>query len=332
MLMPKRYLKILILLLVLPCYVWAQLDSSVKNKSGALRQNQTVISGTLSQTALSLNFANDSLKKVADSLAFAWVKKPDPNRVNLFRDSLIKVYQVYDLNFAAWAKKIIKNKNRQGDGMYRKVGDRWVLIVVLCLIIGFVLLKNLFNKEVSMVLNAFFDQRFLSQGPAAGNFFNTWPFFFLYLLFGFTIGMYLFLAQKILHLSSSLSDWSWYIILSLLIILLFALKVLLIRFLGMILQVQKVVKTYVSILFLSYFHIAIFLLPLIFAFSLSQASYASVFLYAGIVFTSLILVYQLVRVSIHILYQYQFSKFYLFIYFCALEVCPILILIKALRF
>ncbi len=324
--MPNLYFKILVLFCVLPLGVCAQLDSLPQmprpvERSYAFNQQ-------LAYTAIQ----TDSLKRKADSLAFLWIKAPDPNRENLFRDSLIKVYQVYNLDFDSWAKKFIKNKNQDGIGKIKKQGERWIFGTVVLLLIGFAVLKSAFNKEIGMIVNAFFDHRFLSQGPAAGSLFNTWPFFFLYLLFGFTIGMYLFLAGEFFHLSYPLSDWSWYIVLSILTILLFALKIFLLRFLGMLLQVQKAVKTYISILFLSYFQAAILFLPLIFAFSLSQAAYAGVFLYAGIVFTVLILLYQLVRVSIHILSHYQFSKFYLFIYFCALEICPILILIKALRF
>lgn len=324
--MPKLYLNILFL--IMPLGLWAQGDSVSPNANRGLSINQN----PESQLRLQQKNQQDSLKKVADSLTFLWVGIPDSNRKNQFRDSLIKEYQVYNLDFAAWAKKFIKNKNHEGEGKPRKQGQRWVLLTILLLILGFSVLKSAFNKEIAMIMNAFFDHRFLSQGPAAGNFFNTWLFFFLYLLFGFTLGMYLFLAGKFFHLTYPLSDLSWYFALSLMVILLFTVKIYALRFLGFLLQAEKAVKTYTSILFLSYFHAAILFLPLILAFSLSQAKYAGVFLYAGMLITALILLYQLVRVSIHILSHYQFSKFYLFIYFCALEICPILILIKALRF
>jgi hypothetical protein len=154
----------------------------------------------------------------------------------------------------------------------------------------------------------------------------------LFVLFGFTIGMYLYLIGSYLQLSYTLSGVEWYVILSLLIMGLLILKVYVLRFLGYVLLVQKAVRVYTSILFLSYFHAALLFLPLIVAFSLSSSAHAVLFIYAGMAIALFITVFQAIRGAIHVLSHYQFSKLYLFIYFCALEICPLLVLIKVLRF
>ena len=113
---------------------------------------------------------------------------------------------------------------------------------------------------------------------------------------------------------------------------LLVLNVYVLRFLGYLLVVQKAVRVYTSILFLSYFHAALLFLPLIVAFSLSASAHAVLFIYAGMAIVLFITVFQAIRGAIHVLSHYQFPKFYLFIYFCALEICPMLVLIKVLRF
>ena len=311
------------MLLLLPLGLWAQTDSVVQARVPKLADSVGLVQ----------NVANsDSLKRVSDSLAVMYIKYPDPNRKNRFIDSLMQLYQVKNLDFIAWAKQFGRPINHDGEGKLRKHGQSWVLVVILCLVLGFAVLRIAYRNDINMLMNAFFDHRFLAQQTSAGGFFTSWPFMLLFVLFGFTIGMYLYLIGSYLQLSYAFSGVEWYVILSLLIMGLLILKVYVLRFLGFVLMVQKAVRVYTSILFLSYFHAALLFLPLIVAFSLSSSAYAVLFIYAGMAIALFITVFQAIRGAIHVLSHYQFSKLYLFIYFCALEICPMLVLIKVLRF
>ena len=311
------------MLLLLPLGLWAQTDSVVQARVPKLADSVGRVQ----------NVANsDSLKRVSDSLAVMYIKYPDPNRKNRFIDSLMKLYQVKNLDFIAWAKQFGRPINHDGEGKLRKHGQSWVLVVILCLVLGFAVLRIAYRNDINMLMNAFFDHRFLAQQTSAGGFFTSWPFMLLFVLFGFTIGMYLYLIGSYLQLSYAFSGVEWYVILSLLIMGLLILKVYVLRFLGFVLMVQKAVRVYTSILFLSYFHAALLFLPLIVAFSLSSSAYAVLFIYAGMAIALFITVFQVIRGAIHVLSHYPFSKLYLFIYFCALEICPMLVLIKVLRF
>ena len=309
--------------MLLPLGLWAQTDSVV----------QALVPKLADSVGRVQNVANsDSLKRVSDSLAVMYIKYPDPNRKNRFIDSLMKLYQVKNLDFIAWEKQFGRPINHDGEGKLRKHGQSWVLVVILCLVLGFAVLRIAYRNDINMLMNAFFDHRFLVQQTSAGGFFTSWPFMLLFVLFGFTIGMYLYLIGSYLQLSYAFSGVQWYVILSLLIMGLLILKVYVLRFLGFVLMVQKAVRVYTSILFLSYFHAALLFLPLIVAFSLSSSAYAVLFIYAGLAIALFITVFQAIRGAIHVLSHYPFSKLYLFIYFCALEICPMLVLIKVLRF
>ena len=311
------------MLLLLPLGLWAQTDSVVQARVPKLADSVGRVQ----------NVANsDSLNRVSDSLAEMYIKYPDPTRKNRFIDSLMQLYQVKNLDFIAWAKQFGRPINHDGEGKLRKHGQSWVLVVILCLVLGFAVLRIAYRNDINMLMNAFFDHRFLAQQTSAGGFFTSWPFMLLFVLFGFTIGMYLYLIGSYLQLSYAFSGVEWYVILSLLIMGLLILKVYVLRFLGFVLMVQKAVRVYTSILFLSYFHAALLFLPLIVAFSLSSSAYAVLFIYAGMAIALFITVFQAIRGAIHVLSHYPFSKLYLFIYFCALEICPMLVLIKVLRF
>src|SRR5690606_2246192 len=79
----------------------------------------------------------DSVKQVQDSLSMVWVGAPDPNRPNRFADSLIALYKVENLDFAAWASKMPKKVSRYDEGRARPQGEVWVIVVVLFLVLFF---------------------------------------------------------------------------------------------------------------------------------------------------------------------------------------------------
>jgi hypothetical protein len=280
----------------------------------------------------SIQHYKDSVKAVGDSLSMVWLKPPDKSRPNKFIDSLVELYKVKNLDFAAWARKFPKKVERYDTGKPRAKGELWVVGFVFVLLFFFALLKNAFSKELFAIIQAFYSNRVLGQINKEEKFFNSWPFIFLYLLFGFTIGMFLYQCGKYFQLSYNYSGFGWFLRLSVIVIVLFTIKILILRILGFLLDAVKIVKEYVSILILSYFNAALVFLPIVIAFCLTPARFAPVYIYISLVLIAAIFFFQFLRAATNILSGYRFPKIYLIFYLCALEICPLLILIKALRF
>lgn len=274
----------------------------------------------------------DSVKRVGDSISMTFIKRPDPNRPNRFQDSLLKLYSVKDLDFKGWEQKFAKAKQKYDAGNPRKKGELWVIGFVLITLILFAILRNMFFNELSAIVHAFFSNRVLGQINKEEKFFNSWPFVFLYLLFGFTIGMFLYQCGRYFQLTYSYSGLSWFLRLSVIVIGIFTLKIVLLRFLGFLFDAVKLVREYISILFLSYFNAALLFLPIVIGFSLTPARFAPYYIYLSFALLILMIAFQFVRAVSNILSAYRFPKLYLILYLCALEICPILVLIKALRF
>jgi hypothetical protein len=128
---------VLFILLLLPLGFWAQTDSVVQARVPKLADS----------VLRTQNVAkSDSLKRVSDSLAVMYIKYPDPNRKNRFIDSLMQLYQVKNLDFIGWAKKFGRPINHEGEGKLRKHGQTWVLVIILCLVLGFAVLRIAFRK------------------------------------------------------------------------------------------------------------------------------------------------------------------------------------------
>ncbi|WP_051189382.1 DUF4271 domain-containing protein [Daejeonella oryzae] len=311
-------------------------------QTSAIAQRDTASSDSIKQASVSTPESDnligkpyqkiDSLKNNADSLSMLWIKAPDPNRPNQFLDSLIDLYTVEKFNFQAWAKKFPKKYKVENEGKLRNTGKTWVILVIIALILFFAILKNAFSKELSSIIQSFYSNRALGQINKEDMLFNSWPFLFLYLLFGLSIGMFLYLSGEHYQIKYAFTGFEWFLILSATIIGAFTLKILVLRILGFLFGVQKIVSEYITILYLSYFNAALIFLPLLLAYSLTPSRFSEVYSYIAIIIIGLIFTFQFIRAGANILTNYRFSKTYLIIYLCALEVCPILILIKALRF
>ncbi|RYD70373.1 MAG: DUF4271 domain-containing protein, partial [Sphingobacteriales bacterium] len=115
-------------------------------------------------------------------------------------------------------------------------------------------------------------------------------------------------------------------------IVLYVLKIVVLRLLGFFFDIQKPVNEYISILYLTYFNASLLFMPLVIAFALSPPQYGKFYMATAVVLLVIIFALQLIRAGINILSQNRFSKVYLLLYFCTLEICPILILIKAIGF
>jgi hypothetical protein len=247
-------------------------------------------------------------------------------------DSIVKANVFEKLDLDAWFKKYGKHKkeSRFRIGTPIPKGDTWVLAFIVLLLIVFAVLRISFAKQLQNIIQAFYSNRGLNNLNKEDNVFSSWPFLFLFIQFGFTIGMFFYLVTQYYKVASVYQGYRFFLIISALIIVLYAFKILLLRVLGHLFNIQKAVNEYVSILYLSYFNISLIFIPLVVAFALSPLKYGIYYIVISFVLAAIILTIQFIRAGVNILSHYRFSKFYLIMYFCALEICPILILIKAI--
>jgi len=328
--MIKRFfVLVLILFLIIPL-VFAQDDSSISNVSQLdLRQSDRRLD---SISLLQRQNVRDSIKAIKDSLSIVWIKAPDPERPNRFLDSLISLYKVENLDFHSWAAKFQKKSVRYDEGSPRTYRETWVIIVVLFLVLFFALIRFFFPAELNTILHAFYSNQALSKINKEDTLFSSWPFVFLYLLFGLITGLYLYLSGKYLEISYPAQGFKLFIYFSALVFGLFTLKIIVLRIIGFLFDVKRLVREYVSVLYLSYFNTAILFLPVVIAFSLTSYRFAVIYSYIGIAMLIIIFLLQFLRAGTNILSNYKFPKVYLIIYLCALEFCPLIILFKALGY
>jgi len=328
--MIKRFFGLVLILFLINPLVFAQVDSS---RSNVRQLDFRKSSRQLDSVALvqRQNF-RDSISALQDSLSTVWIKAPDPGRPNRFLDSLISLYKVDKLDFNSWAGKFRKKTVRYDAGSPRPYRETWVIVVVLFLVLFFALIRFFFPGELNIIVQAFYSNQALSKINKEDTLFSSWPFVFLYILFGLITGLYLYLSGKYLEISYPAEGFELFIYLSAVVVGLFTMKIIVLRIMGFLFDVKRLVREYVSVLYLSYFNAAILFLPVVIAFSLTSYRFAVIYSYIGIAMLVLIFALQFLRAGANILSNYKFPKVYLIIYLCALEFCPLIILFKALGY
>ncbi len=328
--MIKRFFGFILIVFLMNPLVFALVDGSKSNfrQLNFQESNKRLDSVTLVQPKIFIDSAN----AIKDSLSTVWIKAPDPNRPNRFLDSLISLYKIENLDFNSWASKFQKKSVRYDAGSPRTYRETWVIAVVLFLVLFFAVIRFFFPSELNTIVLAFYSNQALSKINKEDSLFNSWPFIFLYLLFSLNTGLYLYLSGKYLGISYPAKGFELFIYLSAVVVGLFTMKIIALRILGFLFDVQRLVREYVSVLYLSYFNAAILSLPVVIAFSLTSYRFAVIYSYIGVAMVILIFLLQFLRAGANILSNYKFPKVYLIIYLCALEFCPLIILLKALGY
>ncbi len=289
---------------------------------------------TLVLTVDSLDTAAVQKQSVRDTIAPVLLRALDSLQRVQYTDSVSKTfgYPFFNLQDA------IKNFKRSGqipkyqEGSPIERRELWIIGSVACLLILFAFIKNFFDKELALIVQSFFSNRVLGNVNKEDNLFASWQFLLLFVHFGFTIGLFFFLVGQHTNSSFAKDGFQAFVSISIVIIILYVLKIVVLKMLGFFFNVQKPINEYVSILFLTYFNSSFLFMPLVIAFALSPAQYGKFYMATAIVLLVIIFVFQMIRAGINILSQNRFSKVYLLLYFCTLEICPILILIKAIGF
>lgn len=209
----------------------------------------------------------------------------------------------------------------------------WITIIIIFSLTLFAWLKTSFNKKLSQLFNSFFSIRVnmlnreeisVSSSVSAA----------LSLLFLVVFSMFIYQFMLLVNNNKAFSflyssnPFSVYIKVFLILFFMYLLKVLVVQFLGLLFDAQPISAYYLFNIFLYNQILGIFLLPLIIAVSFVKIISPKQLLYAGIFVFFAMFLYRLIK-SVRANHSYKISKYYLFLYLCALEIMPLIVVIKA---
>lgn len=310
--------------------LYAQKDSTAKKKDSSITLPVHTQAAYIRPDSAAITRENRE-QLVADSIGMA-LFRPDSLRENQFLKAMLK-NPLANIDSVITGKINLIRRSDIDKGTMRVFRNQWVLITVIGLLIYTALLNIFLGNDIKRVLQSFYSKQALAQTDKEGGLINFWAFIGLFVLFSLCSGLFLYQLMTYNNVGDIGigKDFWLFINLSVIISLLFALKFLMLKFIGFVFNAGKVVSNYIGILNLTYFNLAFVFLAVSVCFSLLSGIYIQGLLIFTMTAIAVIFAWQYLRNSVNIISNIRFHKFYLFIYLCALEICPILILIKALN-
>lgn len=315
---------VLVFCLLLTSFSAFAMQDSVKNIDTAVKVTYKPRIIVIDSAALARkNFIRDSA---------TWhYLNPNPNRPNPYVEKLLRDNVTTDLYLLSLPSNFKIVSNRYGVGNYLGQYPKWFLIAILVLLTMFGVVRLVFAQEIANILRAFFDNRILSQLDKEENSLITWQFVFLYIIFSFTVGLFICIVMYKTNGSNGATDFQSFLLMSLATFLFFALKIFILKFIGFLFELQKITTSYLNILYLGFINSLFLLLPATFILALIGAELGRVIIWIFIFVFSVLIGVQLLRLLFKIFMNHQLSKFYLFLYLCTLEICPILLFVKTVH-
>ncbi len=331
-----RFTVFCFLLLLIGCSVaCAQQDSlATADSSSILQKDSNSVLNSVDPKTVN-PFAPDSLdiykvtkqQLMVDSIAMIYLA---PDTLYSYQHE-VEMYNNHLLNIFPVSHNRVQQKDILMSGDHRNSREPWVITAIIALLIYTALLNIFLGADIRSVILSFYNKHALSQLDKEGGLINSWAFIGLFILFSLTSGLVLYQLTVYYNVYYDISGFQLFILLSVVIALLFALKFTVLKFIGFVFDIKSVISEYIAILNLTYFSIAFVLLSVALCFCLLDSRFIPLLLFFTLGSIAVIFAWQYIRNSVNIISNFRFHKFYLFIYLCALEICPVLILIKALN-
>jgi len=209
----------------------------------------------------------------------------------------------------------------------------WFTLALVVVVIGFTWIKAFYFKIFRQLVSAFFSNSIANQIVRDENILvqrasiiMSFIFYLTASLFIYQISIffkwdYPFLAEGILR----------FLVICLIVAFTYSFKMVLLKGLGEIFNIDKPVATYIFNIFLINNMLGLMLLPVVIttAYVVTDSTWYA--MYTGVAIVIISFIYRMVRAFIIWIPLKGVSFFYLMLYFCTLEIAPLIIIVKLAR-
>jgi hypothetical protein len=256
----------------------------------------------------------DSLQKYYDFSIYNFIKPLPPQKQFLQTTSVFKPHNL--------------EPKHSGPMVIDHQATNWITIVFLACLFIFAWIQTSYSKRLSQIFRAVAQPHHVNQLERDGNLFKE------HIALGLGLNYYLITSIFIFQIISAFGGLPTGLSNLTLTAIIFAglftyqlLKSLVIHGIGIIFNTGEYARQYQLIILIFNYMIGIVLLPIvIIAFYWNN----SVFLIAGIIIISLLILYQIIRGFLTGQDNKSYNLFYLFLYLCTLEILPLLLIYKAI--
>ncbi len=206
----------------------------------------------------------------------------------------------------------------------------WFTIILILMVAGITIIKMLYNKIFRQLFEAFYSLAVSNQVVRDENILVQRASVLLNIVFYGIAALFLYYVSVKYEWSRPFYNQGIFrfFLFAILIACFYSIKMLLIKLLGHILEIEKPVAVYIFNIFLINNILGMVLIPVIVLLAFAPAMYATYILYVGVACILAAFFYRVFRAFTIGLGMSLSSLYYLFLYFCTLEIAPVLLIAK----
>jgi len=256
-----------------------------------------------------------------DTLRYSSVKPADLSKLPVSCVDLLKANP--NFNFSG---KPIHSRSEQ----YERISYDGLFYLLVGLLFYFAIVKMFFGKYLANLLTLFFRASMRQQQLREQVLQSPFPSLLLNILFVITGGVYGAFLLRFYNYGSPEDFWIHFLYCAGILAALYLIKFTVLRVTGWIFNIKRAVETYLFVVFMTNKIIGIFLLPLLILISFSGNGIIEIWITLSIIMIGIFYIYRFIAGYSTLHKEIKISGLHFFLYLCAFEVAPLLLIYKVL--
>lgn len=285
-------------------------------------------SSTISKPAVS---ANTGTKKEKDSIpiisADTLVTAADSNMLKATSHRIYHFQRVLQkhpyFNFSGKPLSLVTQEKKGG-------GSEALFYILMVLFFYFALIRLVFAKYFGDLFSLFFRATLRQQQLREQLLQSPLPSLFLNSLFVLSGSLYATLLLQYYNLLQGIDFWELWLYCLVLLVAVYAGKFLVLKIFGWILRINRATDVYLFVVFMVNKMAGIFLLPIILLIAFPEPFLLSIAITLSLFMLALLLGYRFIVSYRLIQKEIKLNLLHFFLYLCAFEIAPLLLIYKAL--
>jgi hypothetical protein len=202
--------------------------------------------------------------------------------------------------------------------------------LLVAIMFYFALTRVFFEKYFNNLLTLFFRVSLRQQQIREQVLQTPLPSLLLNILFIISGGLYACFLLHYSQIGANIGFWVLYVYCMLLLGAVYLVKFLLLKFIGWVFSISRATDIYVFIVFLVNKMLGIFLLPFLIIITFSGPGIREIFITISLAMVFVLWSYRVLAAYRPIRNEIKLTPFYFFLYLCAFEIAPLLLIYKVL--
>jgi len=260
--------------------------------------------------------------------------KRDTMTPKMIREPIVKVFT----DFLPWRHILSTHPSFNFTGrpvveeieIHRSNSRDSLFYLLVGILFYFALFRMFFEKYFSNLLTLFFRVSIRQQQIREQVLQAPQPSLLLNVFFVITGGLYACFLLRHYRYGEGINFWILYLNCMIALIVIYLVKFLVLKFCGWVFNISRATDTYIFVVFLVNKMLGIFLLPFLILITFSEQQAQEIYITISLVMVFIFMSYRILASFRPIANEIKLTPFHYFLYLCAFEIAPLLLIYKVL--